>query len=320
LVYTGSPLTADNEAVHMYYWRDKRSQKDQAEKLENIYSNKDGVNRRAFGLFPQPREAKPARVDLNAGVSFKKFLVDLEGQEETTCVRLISPNRKVRAAALILRGRVLGCVFGQDNEEQLLGFDGYERMKEEMLLGDIIVDSYKVDDKTAIAAASMFHGEVFAAPSNMSQHRVFKYSLKHLLETGMPGTILINQDEATRAVLYTFKGKIHGLFSFADGWKEPNIEEAEQILSVSGNYSVHASKLLCANVFELKQFTFSMTGLGEAGAQTKNYQSLSLDYSELANLDKKHKDSLASALNEAKEHKGDAKAPAKPWKLGMDNQ
>ena len=304
----------------MYYWRDKRSQKDQAEKLENIYSNKDGVNRRAFGLFPQPKEAKPVRVDLNAGISSKKFLVDLEGQEETTCVRLIAPNRKVRAAALILRGRVLGCVYGQDNEEQLLGYDAYERLKGEMLLGDIIVDTYKIDDKTAIAAASMFHGEVFAAPANMSQHRVFKYSLKHLLETMMPGTILVNQDDATRAVLYTFKGKIHGLFSFADGWKEPTLEAAESILQVSGNYSVHASKLLCANVFELKQFTFSMTGLGEASDAGKNYQSLSLDYSELAQIDKKHKDSLANALNEAKEHKGESKAPSKPWKLGMDNQ
>ncbi|MBU6451386.1 MAG: hypothetical protein KGS72_06390 [Cyanobacteria bacterium REEB67] len=303
----------------MFYWRDKRSQKDQADKLEHIYSSKDGLNRRAFGLFPQPKDDKPLRIDLSNNVNYQKFLVDLEGQEETTCVRLVSPGRKARAAVLILRGRVLGCIFGRDGEEQLLGQDGYARMKEEMLLSDIIVDAYKIDDKTAIAASSMFHGELFCAPSKMTPREVFNFSLQHLLDTKMPGTILINQSDATRAVLYTFKGKIHGLFCFQDGWLEPTLEAAEQVLQNAPGFSVQASKLLCPNIFELKQFTFSMTGLGEGIANINQYQSLSLDYSELANLEKKNKDSLARALNESKEQRDQAKAPPKPWKLGMDN-
>jgi len=302
----------------MYYWRDKRSQKDQADKLETIYSNKDGLNRRAFGLFPQPKESKPVRIDLSNQVNYQKFLVDLEGQEETTCVRLISPPRKVRAALLILRGRVLGCVYGRDGEDQLLGQEAYTRMTAEMLQNDIIVDAYKVDDKTAIAASSMFHGELFSAPSTMRPTEVFHFSLTHLLDTKMPGTILISEMDATKAVLYTFKGKIHGLFSFQDGWLEPTIAKAEDILSHSSNLAVQASKLLCANIFELKQFTFSMTGLNDGIHDVKQYQSLSLDYNELANLDKKHKDSLASALGENKDHRDHAKPAPKPWKLGMD--
>ena len=302
----------------MFYWRDKRSQKDQADKLSNVYSSKDGLNRRAFGLFPQPKEQKPVHIDLSAGVNYQKFLVDLEGQEETTCVRLISPSRKTRAAMLILRGRILGCIYGRDSEDQLLGPEAYDRMKTEMLLGDIIVDAYKIDDKTAIAAAAMFHGELFSAPSIMTPSEVFHFSLQHLLDTKMPGTILINQDGATRAVLHTFKGKIHGLFCFHEGWLEPTSEAAEAVLQTSANYSIQSSKLLCANIFELKQYTFSMTGLGEGFGNLKQYQSLSLDYAELANLDKKNKDSLAKALNEAKDHRDHPKAPSKPWKLGME--
>jgi hypothetical protein len=301
------------------HWRDKRSQKDQADKLESVYSNKDGLNRRAFGLFPQPKDNKPARVDLSNQVNYSKFLVDLEGQEETTCVRLISPGRKVRAAMLILRGRVLGCVFGRDGDDQMLGQDAYTHMTAEMLLGDILVDAYKIDDKTAIAASSMFHGELFSAPSTMKSAEVFHFSLKHLLDSKMPGTILINEHDATKAVLYTFKGKIHGLFSFQDGWLEPTIEEAEKVLLNSSNYSVQASKLLCANIFELKEFTFSMTGLGEGVKEVRHFQASGFDPAELANLDKKNKDSLGKALSESKEHRDQAKAPPKPWKLGMDN-
>ena len=302
----------------MFYWRDKRSQKDQADKLENIYSNRDGVNRRAFGLFPQPKDSKPVRIDLSTNVNYQKYLVDLEGQEETTCVRLVSPSRKIRSAMLILRGRVLGCIFGRDGEDQILGQEAYNLMKEEMLLGDIIVDAYKIDDKTAIASSAMFHGELFSAPSTMRPAEIFHFSLQHLLETKMPGTILINQDDATRAVVYTFKGKVHGLFSFQEGYLEPTLEEAERVLQTAGNYSVQASKLLCANIFELKQFTFSMTGLGDGFDAPREYKSLGLDYSELANLEKKNKDSLSKALHESKEHRDQAKAPSKPWKLGLD--
>ena len=302
----------------MFYWRDKRSQKDQADKLENVYSNKDGLNRRAFGLFPQPKEAKPQRIDLSSNVNFQKFIVDLEGQEETTCVRLISPSRKVRAAALILRGRVLGCIYGKDEEDQLLGQEAYKKMTGEMLLDDIIVDAYKIDDKTAIASSAMFHGELFSAPSTMTPAEVFHFSLKHLLDTKMPGTILINESFATKAVIYTFKGKVHGLFSFSDGWQEPTIERAEEILQTAANYSVQASKLLCANIFELKQFSFSMTGLGDSVKDVKQYQSLSLNYDELANLDKKNKDSLAKALSESREHRDQKTVPPKPFKLGME--
>ena len=299
------------------HWREKRSQKDQADKLESVYSNKDGTNRRAFGLFPQPKDSKPTRIDLSNSVNFERFLVGLEGKEETTCVRLISPGRKVRAAMLVLRGRVLGCVFGSESENQILGKDAYIRMKAEMLLGDVIVDAYKIDDKTAIAASSMFHGELFSAPSTMKQADVFHFSLQHLLDTKMPGTILINEHDATKAVLYTFKGKIHGLFSFTDGWLDPTIETAEDLLKNSSNFSIQASKLLCANIFELKQFTFSTTGLGTIDI-AKPYQSANLDYTELANIGEKSKDSLGKALSESKEHKDQAKPSSKPWKLGMD--
>jgi len=296
------------------HWRDKRAQKDQADKLEHVYSNRDGLNRRAFGLFPQPKERKPERIDLSNNVNYSMFLVGLEGQEETTCVRLISPQRKVRAAMLILRGRVLGCVYGRDNEGQCLGQEAYQKLTAEMLAGDVIVDAYKIDDKTAIAASAMFHGETFAAPSTMKPSEIFHFSLNHLLESKMPGTIIITEQEATKAVLYTFKGKIHGLFSFQDGWLEPIQQEAEKILQNSANYSVQASKLLCANIFELKEFTFSMTGLAERAATVR--QSLGLT-SELAKLGEKSKDSLQKALNESREHK-EAKAPPKEWKLGMD--
>ena len=191
-------------------------------------------------------------------------------------------------------------------------------MTAEMLLDDIIVDAYKIDDKTAIASSAMFHGELFSAPSTMTPAEVFHFSLKHLLDTKMPGTILINENFATKAVIYTFKGKVHGLFSFSDGWQDPTPERAEEILRTAANYSVQASKLLCANIFELKQFTFSMTGLGDSVKDVKQYQSLSLNYDELANLDKKNKDSLAKALSESREHRDQKTNPPKPFKLGMD--
>ncbi len=312
----------------MFSWKDKRSQSQQAQMLRDTVSNNKGLNKRAVGLFPQPKEERPSEIDLSSHVKFHNLLVAIEGREETCVIRMISPGQKCRAAALVFRGRVLACVYGrEDSDTQLLGQEAFNQAKLQMLASDAIVDTYKIDDKTAIAASSMFHGELYDAQCMMTPQDVLHYSLEHLLESNAPGTIVINEGEGTKAIIYTFKGKVHGIFSFKDGWIEPSIDHARGILHEIYNANISASKLRLCNIWELKPFTFSLTGLEEQLSSGKQYASLSLDYSELRKVEQKQKDGLGTALHADREEQFKAahpenapKSSGNPWKSARGNK
>jgi len=282
----------------MSVWKDKRSHLEQAQMLQTTVGNKHGLNRRAVGLFPQPKEEKATTIDLSSQVKFHNLLVAIEGREETCVIRMVSPSQKARAAALVFRGRVLACVYGRDDSDtQLLGQEAFSQAKLQMLSSDAIIDTYKIDDKTAIAASSIFHGELYDPQCMMTANDVLQYSLDHLLESNAPGTIIINESDGAKAIVYIFKGKVHGIFSYKDGWLEPSIEGAKALLHEVYGASISASKLRLCNIWELKPLTFSLTGLEEQLTNGKQYSSLSLDYSELSKIEQKHKDSLSNSFS-----------------------
>lgn len=282
----------------MSVWKDKRSHLEQAQMLQNNVGNKNGLNRRAVGLFPQPKEEKATTIDLSSQVKFHNLLVAIEGREETCVIRMVSPSQKARAAALVFRGRVLACVYGRDDSDtQLLGHEAFTQAKLQMLSSDAIIDTYKIDDKTAIAASSIFHGELYDPQCMMTANDVLQYSLDHLLESNAPGTIIINESDGAKAIIYTFKGKVHGIFSYKDGWLVPSIEGAKALLHEVYGATISASKLRLCNIWELKPLTFSLTGLEEQLTNGKQYASLSLDYSELSKIEQKHKDSLSNSFS-----------------------
>lgn len=284
----------------MFIWKERKDQLSELEKVASEQPGLDGINKRAIGLFPQPKEDTPRKVDFVSQIKYHRLLVNMEGQEETCVMRLISNRNKSRCGVLVFRGRVLGCIYGRMQEgeiTQLLGQDAYAMARLEMLSSDTIVDTYKIDDKTAIACSSMFHGELYEPPSCECARDIFHYSINHLLESLMPGTIIISREDAHAGIIYIFKGKVHGVFSFEQGWLEPTREAAEALFANVPNPTIAASKLLCCNIWELKEFTFSLTGLEESHLSGTNNLSNSLDYAALHDLDKRAEGGLSKALH-----------------------
>lgn len=306
----------------MSIWKERQSQHEQAQKLREITCNHNGLNKRAIGLFPQPKDHQPQSIDFTSKTSFRTLLIDMEGRNETCVMRLIAPNHRTRAAVLIFRGRVLGCVYGQidgPNQIQAIGKEAFDLVMLEMLAPETIIDWYKVEEKTAISACSIFHGELYEPQSNMSIHEICEYAVKHLLDSLAPGCIIINDGDGAKAVVYTFKGKLWGLYSYKDGWLEPTQANVESMLDgLNPSFaSISASKLRMANIWELKPLTFSLTGLEEQISTGKQYQSKSLNYEEIEQLGRtggKKEDSIKDALFH--EHQEHLKHQENPWKSG----
>lgn len=303
----------------MFIWKERKDQLSELEKVATEQPGLDGINKRAIGLFPQPKEDTPRKVDFVSQIKYHKLLVNMEGQEDTCVMRLISNRNRSRAGVLIFRGRVLGAIYGRVQESgvsQLLGQDAYSMVRLEMLSSDTIVDTYKIDDKTAIACSAMFHGELYEPPGNLSAREVFDYSMNHLLESMMPGTIIINRDDAHTGIIYIFKGKVHGVFCFDQGWLEPTRQAAETLLSTIPNPTISASKLLCCNIWELKDYTFSLTGIEESTLSASQHLSPSLDYAALKDLDKRGESGLSKAMHQCEDGLGASKLSGKAQDSG----
>ena len=278
----------------MFVWKERREQKENADRTSGISDGK-GLNKRAIGLFPQSKDKEPQKIDLNSQIGFTNFLVQLEGKETTCVVRIISPKAKTRASVLVFRGRVLGCLWGRDNNnEQVLGRDAFACVQDDMLQANPNVDYWEIDDKTAIAASSIFHGEVFSPSGSMKPQEILDYALQNLLASNLPGSIVLSEPGGTKAILYIFKGKIHGFFSFAKGWIDPSSDDAKSLMSCTINTEVAASKLNCFNIWEMKPYTFSVTGLNDE--RKTDFTSPSMDYGALPTPEAMRKEGLKNVL------------------------
>ncbi len=248
----------------MFVWKEKLTVKEEIAKLMELDSSTRGSNRRAVGLVPFPMKSSQREISEAKKVRYQQLLISIEGKQSTCCIKVVSPKRKSRSAILVFRGRVLGCVYGRkDLDTQILGADAFQPFIDDLSLQDSLVDTYILPEDLALAAASLFHGEVFHQPANLSAGETFEYVHRNLSCTGMPGCVVIKRlgSDEVLAFVYMFGGKVAGVFTFADGWLKNTYEQASDLVYQNVTALVSASKLNACNVQEVFELSFGLTGI-----------------------------------------------------------
>jgi hypothetical protein len=230
-----------------------------------------GHNRRTTALLPRPRKAETASVAIHQFdcQRAEQFLLALEANETTCCLYTTSRFYKSRAAALVFRGRMLGCVYGSKHMEgQLFGQAAFDYMHRELSHRETELDAYALDEALALAAASMFHGTVIDSTGRDDPAASFRAACETLKYYNRPGTIFI-LDGTAQAIFaaYFFRGKTVGAFSFDDGWLNPQYESAEPYLKAAKKVEVVGGMLAASSVEEVEKLTFSLTGLADRKAE-----------------------------------------------------
>ncbi len=111
----------------MFAWKEKRDTSTKIAKILSGHAETTGANRRAIGLVPVPKEREIHEVNKSNGLKHQQLLVSIEGNHQTCCLRVISPFHKSRAAIMVFRGRVIGCLYGNKRlGHQLFGADALE--------------------------------------------------------------------------------------------------------------------------------------------------------------------------------------------------
>lgn len=248
----------------MFVWKEKLTAREEIEKIAERDATSRGSNRRAVGLVPFPAPGAQREIVEAKKLRYQQFLISVEGKQSTCCLKLVSPTKKSRAALLCFRGRALGLVYGQKGlGMQLLGEDAFPAFLDDLSMPDSVVDTYILPESLALAASSLFHGDVYNQSASSNPMDTLHFVHHNLFMSRMPGCIVLKRlgtDEVV-AFIYMFDGQVVGVFTFANGWLRPTFEQAMELVQTNVAVSVSASKLNACNVDEVFQLSFSLTGM-----------------------------------------------------------
>jgi hypothetical protein len=272
----------------MFAWKEKRDTRTKIAKILSGHEETPGVNRRAIGLVPVPKDSDVRDVNQSNGLKHQQLLVSIEGNHQTCCLRVISPFHKSRAAIMVFRGRVIGCLYGNKRlGHQLFGAEALEKAVADLGHPESLLDAYMLPEDLVLAAGALFHGNSLMFSPDMTAEQTFESACESLMQSNMPGCIVVNnhQDMAV-CMVYVFGGHIVGVYSFSDGWVETSYESGLKYLTQNRGGRVMASMLPCHNVSEVMQVSISLTGLADRSCQTfqglerpKSIEELMLDCS-----------------------------------------
>jgi len=255
-------------------WKEKLAVKQESKNFHASNATRDGLNRRAMGLIPQAISSHSRKVTEAAQLRYHQMLYSLANKQNTCCIKVICPREKARAAMLVFRGKVLGCVFGRKgSDKQLFGQEAFSELCAILTSVDTIIDTYIMPEAVALASGSLFHGSVFNQEMGVDAITAFDLASTHLLQTEMPGCIVVkNSNHQIGGFIYYFGGTIAGVFSFKDGWLKATLEAARELVKFCPDASVSASKLHATSVEEVEALAFAMTDLDEKSFQAKEIQ------------------------------------------------
>jgi len=255
----------------MFAWKEKRNIASQISQLTTGETEATGANRRAIGLVPTPTFAEQREVYCCRDIKYQKLLLAIEAKQFTCCLRVMSPTNKARAAILIYRGRVLGCLYGRKSmEHQAFGEDGLQYALADMTSPDTMLEVYLLNEEVALAAASLFHSKVMPSTKHDDPYLLLERGVNGLMRTKSPGCVVINNEEGQAVcMIYLFGGRIVGIYSFLEGWLETKWDSAELCLSSVPRPQVMASALTATSIDEVKSMTISLTGLTDHRLQAR---------------------------------------------------
>ncbi len=246
----------------MLAWKEKRNSTDQRRRLFSINPRSQGDNRRATSLIPLPSGPEHHDICLSDNLRFKRLLLSIEGQQRTCCLRIVSERNQSRAAMMVWRGQVIGCIYGKKQAHQLFGKEAHQEALIELAQPQNIVDVYLLTEDIVVASASLFHGHVVEPDLHQTPTEHYQLAIYNMGKNKETGCIVVkNASDLASCLIYIAAGSIVGVYSYAEGWLEPLFESGLHCLQSTSGAKVTASVLDGVSEAKLEQLCFSLTGL-----------------------------------------------------------
>lgn len=230
-------------------------------KLAVAYS---GPNRRLSSLVP-PSMGDDSESKMQARhLMVREFMLSLAAFERTCCIHVSSQWRRSRAAMLVFRGRILGCIYTRkDLDAPVFGEEGFTMALAELGEVDSQIEAYEVDEDIALASAALFSVRTLAEEDVDAGTPIDEY--KKFLDVDASGCIFLNDsDNQVVCRIYVLAGMIVGIYSHTQGWLDRDINLVEDIVDRNPEFTCETFFMPTMNMQEIYKEGFAASP--EAGS------------------------------------------------------
>jgi len=173
-----------------------------------------------------------------------RLLDDIETSELTGCIKAESNEVLSRSAALLFKGRVVGCIYGRKPHSQLPLLE--QSLK--AMLGDLKINStqlqvYELPEEVVISMSALFLGiPVDEATAATSDPQVYLDSVLNTLQSKTETACIMasTTDKPSRCLGFVFEGKTFGSYSIVDQKFDPTFDSLFNFCSGSKDARAHA--------------------------------------------------------------------------------
>ena len=186
---------------------------------------------------------------------------DLEGGMRTGCLKASSETRLSRAAMLLFRGRVVGCIYGcKTLRETQPTKESLELMLADMSLPDTDVKLYDLPEDVTLAMSALFLGYPVPRNDEMSSAEYVDYICNWFASKQQTACLAITLAEKRGTCLgFIHEGRYCGAFYVEDQIYQPEKEYVYQLLQSYGADGVEASILPPEMTSSVVRFGYSLS-------------------------------------------------------------
>ncbi len=193
------------------------------------------VKRAIDMIMPHP----DGRADLTmrgGDFNIENLMRDLEASKLTGCIKAESEVALSRSAALLYKGRAVGCVYGKKNHESKPDVEGTLRaMLADLQLEETQLLIYALPIEVVLCMSSLFFGIPVDSQDSVPLTRHFPKLVSRLVEREETACLAVGDSTGFEVLGYIYRGEQFGSFSILDQRFETGLELLLEACSESDN-------------------------------------------------------------------------------------
>lgn len=189
------------------------------------------------------------------------LLTDIEGGMRTGCIKSTCESKLSRSAALLYRGRAVGCIFGcKSNPDAKPTEESLSMMLTDLEVPDSVVTMYDLPEDITLSMSALFLGLSIDREDNLDSRSYFDYVMNWFIQNNSTACVAITLPSTKSTYLiFVAKGHFCGAFFVEEQQFTTDRNAIYQLFEVDPSAKVEASLLSQELITPGQRFGYSLS-------------------------------------------------------------
>jgi hypothetical protein len=170
--------------------------------------------KRATDLVPPAFDPESLAVFTSEEQDIEWLITDIEGGMRTGCVKAVSQTAMSRSAALLYKGRAVGCIYGRKQQTQNYGTEqSLQIMMQDLEKADTAIQLYDLPESVVLPMSALFLGYPVPREENVDARTYMDYMCNWFESKSQTACLAINfPSKQATSLCFIHEGKFCGAF------------------------------------------------------------------------------------------------------------